>query len=282
MYLILDSAWLRSLLPKNAILVAKGVVERISNAAGFAISRNSRRRSTQSTVVGHVYKLGFRPRTVIDVGVGHGTPELYGRFPGATHLLVEPLKEYEHVIKEISRKHETTYVIAAAGASPGTVTINVHPALEGSSTYKESEGSHADGYPRTIPVVTLDQLCAERNLVGPYLVKVDVQGAELDVLSGASRVLTDAELVLLEVSLFQFYTGSPQFYDVVHFMKERGFVAYDIVDGHNRPIDGALAQVDMAFVKENGMFRKHHLYAARDQREKIDERQAASSNPGGT
>lgn len=258
--------------------LVKSAVKRAFNTVGLDISR-LRRRSTQEGLVDHVFRLGFRPRTVIDVGIGHGTPELYGKFPGATHLLVEPLEEYEQTIKEISRKYKTTYVIAAAGTSPGTITINVHSAREHSSTYKESDGGQVDGHPRTVPVVTLDQLCVERNLVGPYLVKVDVQGAELDVLNGASKVLTDTELVLLEVNLFEFYVGAPQFYDVVHFMKERGFIAYDILEGHNRPIDGALAQVDLAFVKEDGMFRKHHLYATHDQREKLVRRQAAFSNP---
>jgi hypothetical protein len=43
-------------------------------------------------------------------------------------------------------------------------------------------------------------------------------------------------------------------------MKERQFVVYDIFGWHTRLLDGALAQVDLAFVKENGQFRKHHRY----------------------
>jgi hypothetical protein len=45
-------------------------------------------------------------------------------------------------------------------------------------------------------------------------------------------------------------------------MKDRGFVVYDICGFVQRPLDGALAQVDLAFVKENGHFRKCHDYAA--------------------
>jgi hypothetical protein len=43
-------------------------------------------------------------------------------------------------------------------------------------------------------------------------------------------------------------------------MRERGFVAYDIFGGHTRPLDGALGQIDMAFVRESGRFRTHHAY----------------------
>jgi len=52
-------------------------------------------------------------------------------------------------------------------------------------------------------------------------------------------------------------------------MKDRGFVVYDIFGGHNRPLDGALGQIDMAFVKENWQFRKSHFYATREQREHL-------------
>jgi FkbM family methyltransferase len=240
---------------------AKTTIKQIFRAAGVEVTKRSGRRRTQAAVIEHVIDLGFKPQTVIDVGVGNGTPELYGVFPGATHLLVEPLQEFEDGIKEICKRYQATYEIAAAGATPGKTTINVYPSdMQGSSIYGEAKGEHPDGSARTVPVVTLDQLCAQKGLAGPYLVKVDAQGAELDVLNGASKTLADTELVLLEVSFFEFFVNGPQFYDVVHYMKERGFVAYDIVDGHNRPLDGALAQVDIAFVKENGMFRKNHSY----------------------
>ncbi len=127
--------------------------------------------------------------------------------------------------------------------------------------------------------MTLDDLCAERNLAPPYLIKADVQGAELEVLKGAEKVLLDTELVLLEVSLFQIYEGIPEFYEVVDFMKQRGFVAYDFVGGHNRLVDGALAQVDVAFVKENGIFRENHAYALPEQKKKFDKRPRRLFNP---
>jgi hypothetical protein len=153
------------------------------------------------------------------------------------------------------------------------VTINVHPDLYGSSVLLETEGRHVDGTPREVPVVTVDGLCSEKRLRGPYLIKADVQGAELEVLDGAARVLEDTELILLEVSLFQFYANGPQFYDVLSYMKNRGFVAYDILGHHTRPLDCALAQVDAAFVKENGRFREKHNYCAlQEQREELTER----------
>jgi Methyltransferase FkbM domain len=98
--------------------------------------------------------------------------------------------------------------------------------------------------------VTVDEVCAEKNLNGPYLIKVDVQGAELQVLAGATRTLREAEAVILEVTLFGTIISGPQFSDVVAFMKQCRFVAYDFCGFLYRPFDKALSQVDLVFVRE--------------------------------
>jgi len=207
----------------------------------------------------HVVALGLAPATVIDVGVASGTPALYRSFPQARHLLVEPLKEFEEQLQAICKAYKAEYVLAAAGAHPCEMEINVSSVLDGSSLLGPKETA------RRIPVVTLDDTCRERGLPGPYVVKVDVQGAELQVLDGARAILQDTALVILEVSFFRFTDGCPQFHDVIDYMKKQGFVAYEMFDGHNRPLDGARAQVDVAFVKENGRFRATHAWATPEQ-----------------
>jgi FkbM family methyltransferase len=246
----------------------KNVAYKMLKPLGFDVPRKDIRTSLYG-VLDQVIKLGFKPETVIDVGVAYGTFELYEKFPEANILLVEPLIEYEGDLKEICRKYKAQYVLAGAGAQPGNITLNVHPQLYGSSILNESEGGLADGVPREISVVALDDLCRERNLKGPYLLKVDVQGAELNVLDGSRKVLEDTEMIILEVSLFDFFVGGPQFYDVVSYMKERGFVTYDIFGGYVRPLDKALAQVDIAFVKEKGQFRKSNFFATPEQRKQL-------------
>jgi hypothetical protein len=112
-----------------------------------------------------------------------------------------------------------------------------------------------------VPVARVDALVAQRGLPGPYVLKVDVEGFELDVLAGAEAILPQTELVLLEVSLFRLNGANPQLGDVVCAMRDRGYVVYDIYNGHLRPLDGALAQVDLAFVRDDGRFRRSHDYA---------------------
>jgi len=146
------------------------------------------------------------------------------------------------------------------------VTFNVHKDhLEGSSQYKEAMGAVADGYEITVPIIRIDDIIEEKQLNGSTLIKVDAQGAELEVLNGAKKALLETEVVVLEVSMFEFLKGAPQFFDVVLYMKNQGFVAYDIIKGWNRPLDNALGQIDIIFVKENGRFRQNHSYSTIEQ-----------------
>lgn len=248
---------------KNAV---KGIVNRF----GYEIRPLTRESRRIRTTIGESYSLirglGFQPKTVVDVGVATGTEELYRSFPDSYFLLIEPLKEFELGIDSILKRYNGSYVLAAAGSISGQVTFNVHKNhLGGSSLYKESMGTEADGNEITVPIIRIDDILKDKQLDGPYLMKIDVQGAELDALEGARQALLEAEVVVLEVSLFEFMKGAPQFSDVVSYMKNRDFVAYDIVLGWNRPLDNALGQIDIVFVKDKGMFRQDHSYSTIEQ-----------------
>jgi FkbM family methyltransferase len=245
------------------------MVVRACNAAGFDVRRIRPTTPGRASMAGGLAQLaamGFEPRTVIDAGVANATAELYETFKNASIFLIEPLVEFEPFLRRICGTYKAQYALAAAGPEAGAATIHVHPDKFGSSLLKEVEGGATDGIARSVPVITIDEECAKRRLSGPYLIKVDVQGAELQVLAGATRTLGETEAVVLEVSLFGFLIGGPQLFDIVQWMKQRGFVVYDIFGGHYRPLDGALAQVDMIFVREDGRFRSSHAYATPEQR----------------
>jgi FkbM family methyltransferase len=192
---------------------------------------------------------------------------LYAVFPEAHHILIEPLEEFRSSLEQLSaRLPRAEYIFAAAGSASGETVIHVHADKVGSSLYKEEEGEVVDGTPRQVPSVTLDEMGLKRKLREPFLIKLDVQGAELDVLRGAAKVLEGTQMVILEASLFRFFKGGPLLHDCVAFMKEQGFVVYDFFDPLYRPLDGALAQVDLAFVPEGSPLRASHAFATPAQR----------------
>ncbi|MDQ7028245.1 MAG: FkbM family methyltransferase [Anaerolineae bacterium] len=252
----------------NRLLKPLGlVILRTDEAQKFARYQREKDRLDLRGIVRQAAKVGFQPATVIDVGAAYGTPQLYETFPQAHHLLIEPLVEYQSALEKTKQDYAKMDIIfAAASDHTNGITIHVHPDLVGSSTYQEDESSNVNGMPRDVATVRLDRLCKERNLRAPYLIKVDVQGAELDVINGAEGILADTEFIVLEIALFEFYKGAPQFYDVIHAMKERGYVAYDFTEPLYRPLDDAVSQIDIAFVKENSRFREQQHYATDAQR----------------
>lgn len=236
------------------------------------------RRQTMAEVLNHLKSVGFRPATMIDVGVAYGTPGFYGVFEDVRYLLVDPLEEYVPVMKRLCAVYPGQWKCCAAGQKEGEITINIHPDLSGSSIYNESEGAHVDGAPRQVPMRRLDTLLTEGDFSSPILLKLDVQGGELEVLAGATKILPDVEAIIMEISLFSFYKETPQLAEVVARMFELGYVVYDIFGGNNRILDNALGQVDICFVKENGMFRATHHYATRQQREEFTRKRVEHLN----
>lgn len=235
------------------------MLRRALRRLGFDVVRYPNRRRTLGEALEHLRRVGMTPATVIDVGVADGTPELYRTFPNARFLLVEPQQEYERALQRILATVNGDYAIAAASSTTGTITLHVPDGNpEGASLLPEPAQRVSS---REVQTVRIDDLVADRGLAPPFLVKADTQGSELEALAGAGRTLQQAEAVVLEVSLFEFFEGGPQVAEVVAFMKERGFVVYDIVGGHERPLDGALAQVDFVFVREDGFLRKTSQYA---------------------
>ena len=248
----------------------KHFIKRLLDVFDLDVHRKITQRLYMKDVLEHIKSLGFNPKTVIDVGVAHGTYELYDIFSDSFHLLIEPLEEFKNSLDDICSKYNAQYVLAAATDKSDTIMINVHNILTGSTVFKEVEGEHVDGVQREVPSVTIDHLCTERNLPGPYMIKLDVHGSEILALNGAKKVMENTELLILEVQMFQVFICGPQFYDIVSYLKTHGFCVYDIFNAQYRPLDGALISVDLAFVKEDGKFRKIHSWATREQREKIE------------
>ena len=256
----------------KALFLATGLEVRRASPAGQAIPR----RDSIHEVLLQAKARGFSPGTIIDVGAAYGSfaEQCAEVFPEAQCILVEPLCEYQPLLERLVGVHpRMSYVMAAAGESSEERYINVHPDLVGSSLYREvEEGSGVNGSPRCIPTVTVDELVRKSGSAGPFLLKADVQGAELDVLRGADKTLRATDYVLLEVSFFKFFHDGPECCDVLRAMKERGFVPYEIFSFQYRPLDNALSQVDIAFVRENGLFRHQHHYATPEQRARQNER----------
>ena len=243
--------------------IARRLAAEIAGTVGYEL------RPARSSPLARLRDSGVVVATVLDVGaaLGDWSRECAETFPDARYLLVEPLVEFSVALARATASLSAAeHVAAAAAATDGVVSFNVHADLVGSSVYLEAEGAAVDGVPRAVPAVSLDTLVGERNAVGPYVLKVDVQGAELDVLRGGERVLAETQAVILEVSFIKFFNGGILAHELISEMSGRGFVIYDILDLLDRPLDGTLAQANIVFVPEASPARREKGFASAAQR----------------
>jgi FkbM family methyltransferase len=246
----------------------KAVIKNTLDSLGYEIKRKNIRdmfaiRHKFDETLLHLREIGFYPDLVIDVGAADGTPPLQKHFPDSYFFWIEPLQEFEPALKKLQLHLNGEYLIAGVGKEEGSFDFNVHDDLHGSTMFNETEGTHADGKKRQVPVLTLNKLNKIYNWqqFERVLLKADVQGFELEVLKGADDIFPNVEVMILEVALFKFLRNAPDFHEVVDYMKNIGYVVFDIIGGINRPLDFSLGQVDLVFVKEDGIFRQSHGWA---------------------
>lgn len=213
----------------------------------------------------HIKSKNFYPKTVIDVGAAARTDYLYEAFPKSRLILVEPLDEFKESLEQITKEYNAEYVLAAVGAAVGEITIHVTPDLGGTSIFKAREYDYLDIKPRVVPMTTLDCIDQEKNIESPILIKIDTQGAELEVLKGATNVLEKSDVIICETMLIEQYIGQPVFFDYVTFMKRHGFVVYDIIGYAYTFLERDLGCVDLVFVKESGPFRREQRWLGEQQ-----------------
>jgi Methyltransferase FkbM domain len=94
----------------------------------------------------------------------------------------------------------------------------------------------------------LDDVLAEMPGREFDLLKVDVQGAEIDVLRGGVRTLAGIVAIVIELSLLEYNKGAPLIGEVMRWLAEQGFALFDVFPVSRIPA-GALLQVDRIFLR---------------------------------
>lgn len=199
---------------------------------------------------------GVLLHSVIDAGacVGHWTRLLRRVFPDARVLMIEPQQQHAEALTEFASKTGGRFVVASSLLGPpglkDAAFVVLDDGLGGTGSSVLAENSNVPRHVVTLPVVTLDDLIRQHRMPPPDLIKLDVQGYELEVLKGAASALLTCQFVLMEVSLWPYNQGSPLLAEVVGWMDAHGFRAYDIFDISRRG-DGVLVQVDILFVNKS-------------------------------
>lgn len=192
-------------------------------------------------------RAGFRCTGAVDVGAYAGE---WARLAHAHFLCpviaIEPQPEQQEALARLAQHMPLRIEPVALSAVPGTMAFH----LEETNSRLAAPGDDSTEALHTVIVERLDQVLARHPEFRPNLIKIDVQGAELQVLEGAGTCLAGMEVVILEVSIIRI-GPVPVFSEVIDYMARSGFRLYDFLPMYYRPLDGALWQGDAFFVRND-------------------------------
>ena len=102
---------------------------------------------------------------------------------------------------------------------------------------------------REVPLIRLDDYIANSSVDKVNLLKIDTQGYEPEVLAGLGSRLSDINVVITELMLYDFYERSLSFSDIEKHLLPAGFKLYDISHISKNPMNGRTDWVDLIYVK---------------------------------
>ena len=174
--------------------------------------------------------LGLNPPVIYDVGscVLHWTNEARRIWPGAQFYLFEAMSSCEFLYKENNLNYHMGLLSDQDGRELDFYQNEEHPG--GNSYYRENAEVNPqaplyfnESHRRQMTSRCLDSVVVERRFPAPTLLKMDVQGAELDILRGALTTLQSVTDVILELQVVEYNKGAPLRDTVLEYMNSLGF-----------------------------------------------------------
>ncbi|MBP7815901.1 MAG: FkbM family methyltransferase [Phenylobacterium sp.] len=198
---------------------------------------------------------GYQPASMLDVGanVGGFTEGFLQVYPDCVPTLVEPNPYCEDDLARLGFERH----MVAASDEDGVAELYLSKdwlQSTGVSLYREDTHYFSDEkvLKHAVPKVRIDDLFAGRRF---DFVKIDTQGAEVDVLKGGATVLAEADYILLEVSMVEYNIGGAKAEDVFAQLESMGFHCSEVVEFHR-----------LDDVRENGLLQIDVLFERRGKR----------------
>lgn len=181
-------------------------------------------------------RLSIEPTgTIFDVGahVGHTAAALCSVYPSARVYCFEPSPETFKTLVQNCASKNVSAVNMAVGSCVGTEQMYAVKNSHLNSLVSQLNSSHPGSSRVTVRVTTLDQFCEEHNVRHIDLLKSDTEGYELEVLKGATRLLTEKRIdaIYVECAVARFHRHVSAT-DLLEFLKTYGFRLYGLYEQH--------------------------------------------------
>ncbi|MBI9044513.1 MAG: FkbM family methyltransferase [Anaerolineaceae bacterium] len=193
---------------------------------------------------------------VLDIGANRGQFSLVARecFPGAVIHAVEPLEEPVKIFRSIFKDdaHITLHQ-CAIGSQSEVKTIHVTKDDDSSSLLPIGETqvklfpSTREKETRKVNVYILEELIDVDIIQQPSLMKIDVQGYELEILIGCQNILEKFNFLYIETSFVELYEGQALASEVIAFLERNGFLFKGVYNSYYDE-NGLAIQADCLFI----------------------------------
>ncbi len=201
----------------------------------------------------------FKINLVLDVGanIGQYGLKLFSEGYQGELISFEPILKCHKILVKKASKYRNWKVKEPCAIGEGNYIseINISKNEVSSSLLRINE-SHIKGAPDSvyvqkeeIQVKTLDSFDLDKNK--NILLKIDVQGFELNVLKGAEELLTNVKLLSIELSLSEVYDNAPDWKTILKYLEERDYYLFGLNTAFVNNQTGQVLQIDGIFAKKN-------------------------------
>jgi FkbM family methyltransferase len=183
---------------------------------------------------------GVEIATVLDVGAKVTSLDLRRVFHDKHHLLFEPVTEAHPKMMEAYRGTWHEVFKLALSDTDGVADLRIERRGSSEVTHATLAPAAPDGEYRKVGTARLDSFLAQRKDKAPYLLKIDVDGNDMAILTGATDALKKTAILILEIQMDNLLERAA-------FAAGHGFELVDIVD--LAYYNDLLHQADLIFIR---------------------------------
>lgn len=171
----------------------------------------------------YLKNMNINPKVIYDIGacVMHWTRKAKEVWPNSEYYLFDANPDVEPILEKSGHPYWIDVLTDTDGKE--LTFYKKDNNLGGNSYYMETTGEYTESDGVLVVGWTLDGIVSDNGWSYPDLIKIDVQGAEIDILTGATNCLKNCSDVILEAQHTDYNQGAPKLEAVIDFMKVQGF-----------------------------------------------------------
>lgn len=196
---------------------------------------------------------------ILDIGANDGGygQEVFDAGYSGQMISFEPLPDARRRLVRVVKKSPNWTLAPALALSDTNGTSTFYEAgNSASSSLLAMNEAHVEAAPESaisrsfeVKTARLDDVSIDLGCDRPHFMKIDVQGGESLVLSGAQNTISYTVGIQIEMSLHALYAGQSLWREIDDLLTVQGFHLWDVIPGFRHRQSGQLMQFDGVYFR---------------------------------